>query len=117
MKEKLFKFLFGDKEAPEQTPNFLFKDDWKNYSERKQRDIIHRAAVLIVSMIPDGYVNKSVDKYGSDICEIIGCEIAWKHREFIDSLVKCDPIPLKTKDEFIRFLCQYVLEKEAHDEN
>ena len=103
MREKLFKFLFGDKPIPEEMSKALFKDEWR----AKENALCERIAELIVEMVPSGCCNSAMDRY--HMTQSISTHIRWAHPEVLEALAEQAPIPLRTENEFIHFLCEYIL--------
>lgn len=110
MKENLFKFLFGDKPRPEKTPEILFADEWQRKKNSIEENLCYRMAHLIIELVPERYWKDGCEVY--KISEGIMSKIQWEHREILSALAEIDPEPLKTQDEFIRFLCKQILEEQ-----
>lgn len=104
MKENLFKFLFGDKPKPEQMPKCLFKEEWKCEANSVQ----HRMATLIVSLVPKNCMRDDT----SEVIKRVRNNLGWEYSEIVDAVMAEHELkPLKSKDEFVRFLCENILEK------
>lgn len=103
MKENLFKFLFGDKPIPEETPKALFVGEWKG----KEEELCQRMAALIVDMVPKDCCNNAIDRY--HMTQSISSHIRWAHTDVLSALEEKAPKPLRSESDFIHFICEYIL--------
>ena len=106
MKENLFKFLFGDKPIPEQMPKILFKDNWPSELDAVNK----RIATLIVSLVPSCCLKYDTQKTINSVALNLG----WEHEAVINAIMTERELePLKSRNEFVEFLCRYLLEHEG----
>lgn len=103
MKESLFKFLFGDKPIPEETPKALFVNEWREI----EKELCQRMAVLIVNMVPKDCCNNAIDR--QQMVQSISSYIHWAHHDVLSVLEEKAPKPLRSESDFIHFICEYIL--------
>lgn len=109
-KKSLMERLFGNAAPTDRCPQYLFREEWN----AKRSETLRGLATLITSLIPEDIVEgyKRENRYTS-VEERIYNDFLWKKNySVLEPWLKENPEPLMGRDEFLHYLCEYMLERE-----